>query len=198
VKFANAKALRGWFRQHHRTESEIVLRLVKNHVAHTGVTYPEALDEALCYGWIDGVRRALDADTYTQRFTPRRPTSVWSEVNIGHARRLIAEKRMTKAGLSAFNARGEVRSYAARRDGATLLPSHERRLRASSAAWRYFSRQAPYYRRGCMQWLSDAVRDETRERRLVLLIQCSEQGRRIPGFDRPAKGCIVFSEDHQR
>jgi uncharacterized protein YdeI (YjbR/CyaY-like superfamily) len=185
IKFPNAKAFRAWLRHHHGTASEIVLRLVKNHVAHMGVTYPEALDEALCYGWIDGVRRAYDADTYTQRFTPRRPKSVWSEVNVGHVRRLVAEKRMTKVGLAAFQARDEVRSYAARRDGAALSAADARRLRANPQAWQFFSSQPPFYRRACMQWLSDAKREQTRERRVTTLTECCRDGRRIPGFPQP-------------
>ena len=109
--FRNAAAFRAWLRVNHKTATEITLRLVKNHAADTGMTYPEALDEALCYGWIDGVRRSFDADSYTQRFSPRRKGSVWSGVNIGHVGRLIAAKRMTKAGLAEFEKRARVVSY---------------------------------------------------------------------------------------
>ena len=112
--FRNAAAFRAWLRVNHKTATEITLRLVKNHAADTGMTYPEALDEALCYGWIDGVRRSFDADSYTQRFSPRRKGSVWSGVNIGHVGRLIAAKRMTKAGLAEFEKRGRVVSYTGR------------------------------------------------------------------------------------
>ena len=125
--FRNAAAFRAWLRANHKTATEIDLRLVKNHVADTGVTYPEALDEALCYGWIDGVRRRFDADSYTQRFSPRRKGSIWSRVNIAHVQRLIAAKRMTKAGLAEFEKRDRVISYD--RAAAPLRPDDEARFR---------------------------------------------------------------------
>jgi uncharacterized protein YdeI (YjbR/CyaY-like superfamily) len=107
---STAPAFRAWLQRHHASESEITLRLAKKHFADRGVTYEQALEEALCFGWIDGVRRAFDADTFTQRYTPRRPRSNWSAPNVERVRRLIAARRMTKAGLAAFAARDQSRT----------------------------------------------------------------------------------------
>jgi len=180
--FRNAAAFRAWLRANHKTATEITLRLVKNHVADTGMTYPEALDEALCYGWIDGVRRRHDADSYTQRFSPRRKGSVWSGVNVGHVERLIAAKRMTRAGLAEFEKRDRVVSYD--RTAAPLQPQDEARFRRSAKAWAYFSAEAPSYRRACLLWLGDAKRDETRLKRLEILIDTSAKGLRLPPLRR--------------
>jgi len=180
--FRNAAAFRAWLRANHKTATEIDLRLVKNHVADTGVTYPEALDEALCYGWIDGVRRRFDADSYTQRFSPRRKGSIWSRVNIAHVQRLIAAKRMTKTGLAEFEKRDRVISYD--RAAAPLRPDDEARFRRHALAWAYFSAAAPSYRRACLLWLGDAKRDATRQQRLAVLIDSSARGLRIPGLRR--------------
>lgn len=176
--FRDAAAFRAWLRVNHKTATEITLQLVKNHAADRGMTYPEALDEALCYGWIDGVRRRHDADSYTQRFSPRRPGSVWSKINIGHVRRLIGAKRMTKAGLAEFEKRDRVVSYD--RAAPPLRPEDERRFRRDAAAWAYFSAARPSYRRACLLWLGDARRDETRLRRLDTLIEWSAKGQPIP------------------
>lgn len=182
VFFPDARAFRAWLRQHHRTGTEIVLRLAKAHVAHTGVTYGQALDEALCYGWIDGIRRGLDADTFTVRFTPRRPSSRWSQVNVRHAERLIQQKRMTRAGLAAFGTPATRPLYAHQGDEHHLTAAVERRLRTNRRAWRYFADETPSYRRGCLAWLADAKRAETRDKRLRVLIECSARGVRIPGY----------------
>ena len=181
--FRNAAAFRAWLRANHKTATEITLRLVKNHVADTGVTYPEALDEALCYGWIDGVRRRYDADSYTQRFSPRRKGSIWSRVNIAHVQRLIAAKRMTKAGLAEFEKRDRVISYD--RAAAPLRPDDEARFRRTRQGAGPTSRRTPpSYRRACLLWLGDAKRDETRQQRLAVLIDNSARGLRIPGLRR--------------
>lgn len=182
VFFPDARAFRAWLRQHHRTAAEIVVRLAKAHVAHTGVTYAHALDEALCHGWIDGIRRRFDADTFTVRFTPRRAKSIWSQVNVRHAERLIQAKRMTKAGLAAFGTPAARPVYAHQRNERVLTAAHERRLRAEGPAWTYFAGETPSYRRGCLAWLADAKRVETREKRMRVLVECSARGARIPGY----------------
>lgn len=177
--FRTAAAFRAWLRANHKTASEITLRLVKNHAADTGVTYPEALDEALCYGWIDGVRRRHDADSYTQRFTPRRKGSIWSRVNVGHVERLIRQRRMTRAGLVEFEKRHDGPTYSYERQ-AVLLPAEEARFRRHAKAWKDFSGRRPSYQRACLHWVTSARRDETRARRLRILIECSAAGAPIP------------------
>ena len=109
-EFPYAAAFRAWLEQHHAAASELEIRLFKVHAAHRGITYAQALDEALCFGWIDGVRRRLDQDSFSQRFTPRRPRSIWSRVNIAHVERLKKAARMAQAGLAAFEARDELRT----------------------------------------------------------------------------------------
>ena len=180
--FRNATAFRAWLRVNHKSATEVTLQLVKNHAADSGMTYPEALDEALCYGWIDGVRRRHDADSYTQRFSPRRPGSVWSKINIGHVQRLIKTKRMTRAGLMEFEKRDRVMSYD--RAALPLRPEDEQRFRRNTKAWDYFCRTSPGYRRAMLLWLGDAKRDDTRQRRLDVLIESSGQGLPIPPLRR--------------
>ena len=105
IHFATAAAFRRWLRAHHTTADHLVVRIAKAHALSSGIGYAEALDEALCVGWIDGVRRSLDADAFSIRFTPRRPRSIWSLVNVAHVERLMAAGRMQPAGLAAFAAR---------------------------------------------------------------------------------------------
>jgi uncharacterized protein YdeI (YjbR/CyaY-like superfamily) len=188
VHFASPAAFRAWLRTHHRSSSALVLRIAKTRAASSGITYAQALDEALCYGWIDGIRRALDDDSFTVRFTPRRPRSIWSQVNVRHAERLIRAQRMTKAGLAAFAARVEERTgvYAFERRSAELPSPYRRRFQAARAAWAWFQQEAPWYRRTCSHWVMSAKREETRLRRLDTLIACSAEHRRIGPLQRPS------------
>jgi uncharacterized protein YdeI (YjbR/CyaY-like superfamily) len=173
---------RAWLAKNHRTSREILLRLFKVHAADRGVTYKQALDEALCYGWIDGVARRLDADSYCQRFTPRRPRSIWSRVNIGHVQRLIKEKRMTPAGLAAYEARDEKRVgvYSFENRPKSLPAAMTKRFHASKAAWEFYQKQAPWYRRTTAYWVLSARQEATRERRLDALIDCCARGEIVP------------------
>jgi uncharacterized protein YdeI (YjbR/CyaY-like superfamily) len=184
--FKTPAAFRVWLRKHHRTESALVLRIAKGHAAASGITYAEALDEALCFGWIDGVRRRLDDDGFSIRFTPRKPRSIWSRVNVGHAERLIRTKRMTKAGLAAFEARTAERTgvYAFERRVTELPPAFRKQFEARKDAWRYFQGEAPWYRRTSTHWVTSAKREETRQKRLGILIECSAEGMHIPQLRR--------------
>ncbi len=177
----SASAFRAWLRKHHRAETALVLRIAKKHAA-TGITYAEALDEALCFGWIDGIRRRLDADSFSIRFTPRKPRSIWSRVNVAHVERLIREKRMTKAGLAAYQARTPDRTgiYSFERAAAELPPAFATTFRKNRAAWKCFQGMPPYYRRIATYWVVSAKREATRLRRLETLITCSAAGLRIP------------------
>ncbi len=187
--FPNAAAFRAWLRTHHRTATNLVVRIARNHAAHQGVTYAQALDEALCFGWIDGVRRSLDRDSFSVRFSPRKPRSIWSRINVRHAERLIEAGRMRRAGLKAFEARDEARTgvYSFERQSATLAPSYQARFRKNKKAWRYFEHEAPWYRRTSTHWVMSARREETRERRLATLITHCARGERIPPLQRTPK-----------
>ena len=179
--FASAAAFRAWLEAHHRDTSELVLRLFKKHASHRGLTYREALDEALCYGWIDGVIRALDEDSFAQRFTPRRRGSRWSAVNVKRAKELVAEKRMRPAGLAAFEARtGDAAGYSFETRAVALAPALERRLRANAAAWAWWAARPPWYRRTCSHWVMSAKREATRENRLAALIETAARGMNAP------------------
>lgn len=190
--FPNQASFRAWLRKHNKTSDCLVLRIAKNHAAHLGITYAQALDEALCFGWIDGVRRALDAYSYSVRFTPRKPRSIWSRVNVRHAKRLVQARRMTKAGLAAFHARTESRTglYSFEHRPIQLGKAHLAALRRDPRAWTYFQREAPWYRRTSSFWILSAKREETRQRRLAILIACSAKGERIPALRRPVPSTI--------
>jgi uncharacterized protein YdeI (YjbR/CyaY-like superfamily) len=188
--FATPAALRTWLRRNHATAQVILLRIAKQHAASRGVTYSQALDEALCYGWIDGIRRAYDADFYTVRFTPRKRKSIWSRVNIRHAERLIEAGRMTPAGLKAFEARTEDRTgvYSFETRPERLPRAEESLFRRNRKAWAWYQREAPWYRRTTISWVMSGKREETRHRRLEQLIACSAEGSRIPALRRGPAG----------
>jgi uncharacterized protein YdeI (YjbR/CyaY-like superfamily) len=178
--FATSAELRAWFEAHHADADELLVGYYKKGSGRPSITWPESVDEALCFGWIDGIRRRIDDERYSIRFTPRRPRSVWSAVNIKRAGELIAEGRMTPAGLAAFEARDEERSaiysYEQLRQ-ATLEPEQEERLRANAAAWEWFQSRPPSWRRAAAHWVTSAKRPETRERRLATLIEEAAAGR---------------------
>ncbi len=179
--FRTAAAFRSWLERHHAVESELVVRCFKVEARRRGMTYAEALDEALCFGWIDGVRRSVDEHSFSVRFTPRKAKSYWSAVNRRHAERLEAEGRMRPAGRAAFRsgtgAAADRYSFERRPQG--LSPEYEQRLRARPCAWAFYQRQPPWYRRTSAFWVMSAKREETRERRLSELIACSEAQRPI-------------------
>jgi uncharacterized protein YdeI (YjbR/CyaY-like superfamily) len=187
--FASAQAFRGWLAEHHGDTNELHLRLFKTHARARGLTYRDALDEALCYGWIDGVVHALDSDSFSIRFTPRRRGSRWSARNVRRAKELIAAERMEPAGRAAFDARpGDAAGYSFESQGLALAPAYERRFRASARAWERFQARSPSYRRTCVFWVMSAKREETRERRLAALIDSSARGESVPplrALERP-------------
>jgi uncharacterized protein YdeI (YjbR/CyaY-like superfamily) len=189
VAFRDAASFRAWLEAHHATERELLVRCYKTAFRHEGLTYREVLDEALCFGWIDGVRRSVDGESFSQRFTPRRPKSYWSAVNTRRARELIAAGRMRPPGLAAFRARdASARGrYSFEAPPGELAPALLARLRKSARAWAYFQAQPPWYRRTTARWVMSAKQEETRLRRLALLIRCSEERRAVPPLARPAR-----------
>jgi uncharacterized protein YdeI (YjbR/CyaY-like superfamily) len=189
VFFATPAEFRAWLEEHHDERTELLVGFYKKGTGKPSITWPESVDQALCFGWIDGVRRSLGADAYTIRFTPRKPNSVWSTANVKRANELVELGQMRQAGLRAFEARTERRvgiySYEQARDAARLDPEQEREFRANPAAWEWFERQPPWYRRGATWWVVSAKREETRKRRLATLIEDSANGRTIGPLTRP-------------
>ena len=186
--FATAEEFRAWLEEHHANERELLVGFYKKGSGAPSITWSEAVDEALCFGWIDGVRRSLDAESYTIRFTPRQPRSTWSAVNIERAKELARLGRITPAGLKAFEARTDDRSaiYAyEQRHAAALDPEHERQFRANEQAWEFFDAQPPSYRKAAIWWVVSAKKDETKAKRLATLIEDSEAGRRVAPLTPP-------------
>jgi uncharacterized protein YdeI (YjbR/CyaY-like superfamily) len=175
--FAAPEHFRAWLEAHHADEKELLVAFYKKASGKPSITWQESVDEALCFGWIDGVRRGIDTERYSIRFTPRQQRSTWSAVNIKRAGELIAAGRMR-----AFAARSDDRSaiYShERRKAARLEPQQEARFRADEAAWAWFQARAPSYRRQALHWVVSAKRPETRERRLAALIEDSAAGRAV-------------------
>ena len=181
VCFDSAADFRDWLEENHSTAAELCVCFFNRASGRGGITYLEALDEALCYGWIDGVRRRVDLASYSIRFSPRKPRSIWSLVNIRNAERLVASGRMRAAGLKAFKAREAKRTgvYSFERRPEKLPAALERVFRANKKAWAFWVMQPPGYRRIFTGWVISAVKDETRRRRLAGIIGASEGGRRL-------------------
>ena len=180
--FPTPEDFRAWLAENHDRERELLVGFYKVGSGKPSITWPQSVDEALCYGWIDGVRRSLGDEAYTIRFTPRKAKSTWSAVNIARVAELTAEGRMRPAGLAAFQAREESNSriYAyENRDKAVFGPALEERFRANEKAWNFFQAQPPGYRKTATFWVASAKQEATRLRRLDQLIADSAEGRRI-------------------
>jgi uncharacterized protein YdeI (YjbR/CyaY-like superfamily) len=181
--FERPEDFRGWLERHHASERELWVVYHKKSSGRASMTWRESVDEALCFGWIDGRRARVDDDRYMIRFTPRRAASVWSAVNIGRVAVLTEEGRMRPSGRRAFEARREDRSGIYSKE-AVLSPAFERRFRARKRAWAWFETQPEGYRRNAIRWVMSAKRQETRERRLATLIEDSAEGLRIAQLRR--------------
>ena len=181
--FEDAASFRAWFEAHHETAPELVLAYRRRGSGLPSITWPESVDVALCFGWIDGVRRGVDETTYTIRFTPRRPRSIWSAVNVRRFAELDAVGLVTDAGRRAFDARREDRTAVYAHEQASppaLDDAFEARFRTESPdGWAWLEGQPPYYRRQAAHWVMSAKRPETRERRLATLIADSSAGVRV-------------------
>lgn len=179
--FENPAAFRQWLERNHATVDELWVGFHRKSSANASITWPESVDEALCFGWIDGIRKSLDSESYVIRFTPRRPGSNWSARNVGRVEALISEGRMAKPGLIAWEQRDEAKTgvYSFERENAELGEDRERLFRRNRKAWRFFQSQPPGYRKLCAWWIISAKREDTRERRLARLIECSAAGERI-------------------
>jgi uncharacterized protein YdeI (YjbR/CyaY-like superfamily) len=185
--FATPQDFRGWFEAHHATAQELVVGFHKKGSGLPSITWPESVDQALCFGWIDGVRRGIDDKSYTIRFTPRKAASTWSAKNIARVAELSEMGMMHPAGLAAFERRTEARSgvYSFEQGSVELGRAYEKRFRANRAAWTFFQEQPPSYRKPATWWVISAKQEETRLRRLGTLIEDSANGRRIKQLTRP-------------
>jgi uncharacterized protein YdeI (YjbR/CyaY-like superfamily) len=182
--FADSAAFRGWLEAHHDRADELLVGFRKKATGLASIDWPEARDQALCFGWIDGVRRSLGPDSYTIRFTPRRKGSLWSRVNIGRYEALKAAGRMTPAGERAF-AEGKERTdhYSYENELRSLAPEEEAQFRANPAAWDDFEKRPPSYRKMALFYVTSAKKPEIRARRLAILIEDSAAGRKLAGAD---------------
>ena len=188
--FATPADFRAWLARNHGRAGELLVGFHKRDSGRPSITWPQSVDEALCFGWIDGVRRRIDDRRYTIRFTPRRRGSIWSAVNIKRAQELQNLGRMAPAGLAAFEARRDDRSaiYSyEQRKSAELPPPMMRALEANAAAMKDFEARPPWYRRAVAHWVISAKKDETKRKRLETLIACSARGAPVPPLI-PRKG----------
>ena len=180
--FASPVDFRAWLAEHHQSATEVLVGFWKKGTGHETMTWPESVAEALCFGWIDGVRRSVDEERYSIRFTPRKAASIWSAVNIRMMEKLIAAGRVTPLGIAAFERRDAKRSRIYAYEQATpaeLDASDARRFRAHANAWRWFETQARSYRQRAIHWVTTAKKVETRAARLERLIALSKEERRM-------------------
>ena len=186
--FRDAAAFHRWLEKNHDSSHELIVGFHRKGSGKPSVTYPEALDEALCFGWIDGVRRRLDDTSYTVRFTPRREQSNWSWVNIARVGVLTAAGRMQPAGSAAFERRDETKSdlYSREARSRGFDEKTERRVRADPRAWAFFQAQSPWFQRNVSFWVMSAKREETRARRLASLIEDLRNERIPAALARPS------------
>ncbi|HMH43277.1 MAG TPA: YdeI/OmpD-associated family protein [Pyrinomonadaceae bacterium] len=179
--FKTPSAFRKWLAANHAKSKELWVGFYKKHSGKPSIAWPESVDEALSFGWIDGIRKRIDEHSYMIRFTPRKTSSVWSTVNIRNAGKLIKEKRMQPAGLKAYEPRKENRSgiYSYEQRSPELEDRYARKLKRNKAAWKFFQAQPPSYRKMMNWYIVSAKQEETRMKRLDKLIEASAQGRRL-------------------
>lgn len=180
--FATPEKFRAWLAKNHARAGELLVGFHKKGSGRPSIDWPQSVDEALCFGWIDGVRRSLGPDSYTIRFTPRRPRSTWSSINIARVKALTKLRRMAPAGIAAYERRSADRSaiYAyEQRERAKLSPAEQRQFKGNAVAWKNFAAMAPSYRHRALYWITSARKPETRASRLRRVIDFSATGRKI-------------------
>jgi uncharacterized protein YdeI (YjbR/CyaY-like superfamily) len=189
VGFPTALEWREWLVEHHQTHTECLVGFLKVTTGAANMTWSESVDVALCFGWIDGVRRRIDDRSYSIRFTPRKPTSIWSKVNVEKMARLQSAGLVVVAGQRAFAERRESKTaiYSYEREAGELSDSERERFAATEPAWAFWQAQAGWYRKTATHWVIGAKRPETRERRLNQLIEDSAAGRRLGHLSREGR-----------
>jgi uncharacterized protein YdeI (YjbR/CyaY-like superfamily) len=194
LKFFRTPAdFRKWLEKHHGSGRELWVGYYKKSSGRASMTWPESVDEALCFGWIDGLRKSVDASSYRIRFSPRRPTSIWSAVNIKRVQELTGQGRMRPAGLEAFGKRKENRSgiYSYEQRSATLVKPYASRLKKNRAAWDFFRAQPAGYQKAMNWWVVSAKLEATRAKRLKQLTEDSARGKRLGQFTRLKAGRAI-------
>lgn len=183
VFFENTGQFREWLEKNHQTASEIIVGYYKVATGKPTMTWSDSVDEALCFGWIDGIRRSIDGESYCNRFTPRKPNSNWSAINIKKVEELIKLGKMTPAGLAAFEKRKEDCSavYSYENPPGVFPPELEQVFKANKAAWEFFGRQAPSYRKATVNWILSGKQEQTRLSRLEKLIAACADGKKLAG-----------------
>ena len=182
--FLTETQFRSWLQTNHETAPELLVGFWKKSSSKPSIDWPQARDQALCFGWIDGVRRSLGEEAYTIRFTPRRKGSIWSKVNVARYEALTAEGQMTPAGVRAYEEnKAKTGVYAYEKPLASLTAVEEKLFRRAKAAWGHWESQPPGYRKLVLNWITTAKRPETRAKRLATLMEDSAAGRRIAGYD---------------
>ena len=179
--FASPKAFRAWLEAHHSDVRELWVGFYRKGASKKGIAYLEAVDEALCFGWIDGVKKRVDDERYVHRFTPRKSDSTWSVVNTKRMKQLIALGRAAPLGLDTFKRRDRTKTgrYTYERGHAAFEAALETIFKANAKAWTFFRAQPPGYQKLCTYWVINAVQDETRRRRLAVLVTLSAEGKRM-------------------
>lgn len=178
--FAKPSEFRKWLEKNHKKETELLVGFHKVGSGKPSMTWPESVDQALCFGWIDGVRKSLGEESYTIRFTPRKNTSIWSSVNIKKMETLTAQGLMQEAGLEIFKHRKEHKSriYSFESEAKELSPAYEKKFKSNKKAWNFFIAQAPWYKKTVIHLIMTAKQEATRVKRLEKVIAASEQGKR--------------------
>ena len=182
--FSTAAHFRRWLEVNHETTSELLVGFWKKSSGKASIDWPQARDQALCFGWIDGHRKSLGDEAYTIRFTPRRKGSIWSKVNVERYEALTAAGLMTPEGVRAYEENKHKSGlYSYEKPLASLDAAEEQQFRGNQAAWMDWAERPPGYRKVVLHWVTSAKRPETRARRLATLIHCSAAGQKIPGYD---------------
>jgi uncharacterized protein YdeI (YjbR/CyaY-like superfamily) len=191
IFFATPDEFRAWLEEHHDSAREVFVGYYKTSSSRPSITWPQSVDQALCFGWIDGMRKRIDDERYMIRFTPRKPSSTWSAVNVERIKELTELGLMRPEGLNAFQARveGKTGVYAyERRDAAALDEAEEREFSANPQAWAFFQARPPSYRTAAIWWVVSAKKPETRRKRLATLMEDSANGRTVKPLTRPGQG----------
>lgn len=186
--FATVQEFRNWLQKHHATERELIVGFYRKGCGKPSITWPESVEEALCFGWIDGVRRKHGDDSYTIRFSPRKVTSIWSKVNLATMERLIAAERVAPSGMKVYELRDKAKTnrYSFERSETTFTSEQERHFRRNAKAWKFFEVQVASYRKPATWWVVSAKQEATREKRLDTLIECSAKELKIAPLRRPS------------
>ncbi len=179
--FTTQAAFRAWLEKHHNTETELVVGFYKVGSGRPSITWSQSVDQVLCFGWIDGVRKSVDSESYCIRFTPRKAGSIWSAINIKKVEELTAKGLMMPAGLKAFSLRKENKSrvYSHENETASLTPEMEQQFKANTTAWKFFQTQPPSYKKVALHWLMSAKQEKTKQVRLTKLIAFSHDMKRM-------------------